>query len=403
MKDLFYRAFEDRHRGTRDQIKARLKVYLPFVLPVCAMYPDGLVLDLGCGRGEWLQLLQEHGVRGQGVDLDEGMLEACHAQGLKVEKGDALACLQALPSDSMIAVTAFHLVEHIGFDALRKLVLDALRVLKPGGLLIMETPNPENIVVATKNFHMDPSHLKPLPPELLAFLPEHAGYARVKTLRLQENPDICSHQNLSLEDVLGGASPDYAVVAQKRTLRAEPESLAISFSQSYGISMAELAQRYGQQQASQHALLAQQLAQTRHALAQTEALTAQLQLQLQQTQMETRYVAEQAASWGSQLTAVYNSRSWKITASLRWFNLQLMRLRQDGLIKRIKALFRKIFSTQQAAETTHAAVPPVESADPLQRLLVDAGMPEQQVEQLSPHTRRQLIQLQESGKTSPKD
>ena len=68
MSNIFYRAFEDRHRGSREEIKERLKVYLPFILPVSFLNANGTVLDLGCGRGEWLQLLQEHGVRGQGVD-----------------------------------------------------------------------------------------------------------------------------------------------------------------------------------------------------------------------------------------------------------------------------------------------------------------------------------------------
>jgi SAM-dependent methyltransferase len=363
MSDIFYRAFEDRHRGSREEVKARLKVYLPFVLPVSDMHAEGLVLDLGCGRGEWLQLLKEHGVRGQGIDLDEGMLEACHAQGLKAEKGDALSFLKALPSDSVIAVTAFHLVEHIGFDAIRMLVLDARRVLKPGGLLIMETPNPENIVVATKNFHMDPSHLKPLPPELLAFLPEHAGYARVKTIRLQENPSIHLQNNLSLQDVLGGASPDYAVIAQKRIFQNDPEFLRQSFSQEFGISSAQLAERYDQQQFARQELISQ-------------------------LQTETRNLAYKVDMWGSQLAAVYSSRSWKITAPLRWVNFQLMRLKQDGLVSRLRALFRKFFP----------AHPPVASNQKLQRQLANIGMTDPQLAQLTPHTKRQLLQLHEAGK-----
>lgn len=380
MNDLFYRAFEDRHRGTRDEVKARLKVYLPFMLPVASMHPDGAVLDLGCGRGEWLQLLQEHGISAQGVDLDEGMLEACHAQGFNVEKGDALGCLRAFPSESVIAVTAFHLVEHIGFDALRILVLDALRVLKPGGLLIMETPNPENIVVATKNFHMDPSHLKPLPPELLAFLPEHAGYARIKTLRLQESSGIHIQNNLSLEDVLGGASPDYAVVAQKRTRHEDADLLGECFSQEHGISTMQLAQRYGQQQVARHESLVKQV-----------AITEAMIEQLQQALTETRNAAAQAEAWGAQLVAVYGSRSWKITAPLRWVKLQLTRIRQDGLIKRLKVLARKIFKVQQRIKFNGIS----------QRRV--PGISEQQLTQLTPHTRHQLAQLDEVGKPKTKD
>jgi O-antigen chain-terminating methyltransferase len=250
----------------------------------------------------------------------------------------------------------------------------------------METPNPENIVVATKNFHMDPSHLKPLPPELLAFLPEHAGYERVKTIRLQENPGIHVQNNLSLQDVLGGASPDYAVIAQKRVLQNDPEVLKQIFSQEFGISSVQLTQRYDQQQVARTEELVSQLQIETRNLARTEELVSQLQI-------ETRNLAHKVDVWGSQLAMVYSSRSWKVTAPLRWINFQLMRLRQDGLVGRFRALLRKIYPAQ----------PPVASNQELQRQLVNTGIPDSQVAQLTPHTKRQLLQLHEAGKTSHKD
>ena len=77
MSSDFYRAFEDRYRGSRDLIKSRLRVYLPFVEPLKALYSDCIAVDLGCGRGEWLELLKEKGIGAHGVDLDDGMLSAC--------------------------------------------------------------------------------------------------------------------------------------------------------------------------------------------------------------------------------------------------------------------------------------------------------------------------------------
>ena len=98
-------------------------------------------------------------------------------------------------------------------------VAQALRVLVPGGVLILETPNPENLVVGTSSFYLDPTHERPLPWQLLSFLAEHHGFERVKTLRMQESAHLAArvarHEALSLMDVLGGASPDYAIVAQK--------------------------------------------------------------------------------------------------------------------------------------------------------------------------------------------
>lgn len=244
MSDGFYRAFEERHRGSRELIKGRLAAYLPFVEPLLEVFPVAATIDLGCGRGEWLELLAGSGFKPVGVDLDKEMLKACLERGLQVEQGDALAYLSALPDESQAVVSAFHVVEHITFDQLRTLVSEALRVLKPGGLLIMETPNPENIVVATSNFYLDPTHQRPIPSMLLSFVAEYAGFARVKTLRLQERKELVNKDDVSLHDVFAGASPDYAVVAQKH---ASDDVLALTsdvFSVDYGLSLDNLLSRW---------------------------------------------------------------------------------------------------------------------------------------------------------------
>ncbi|EGR2520268.1 class I SAM-dependent methyltransferase, partial [Vibrio cholerae] len=184
MSEKFYRAFEDKYRGSRELIKERLEVYLSFVKPLLESHQDAKAVDLGCGRGEWLELLTQQGVDVTGIDLDKGMLEACHALGLPVIEGDALKYLADLPNESQSIISSFHMVEHISFEQLGTLVSEALRVLKPGGLLIMETPNPENILVSTRNFYLDPTHVRPIPPLLLSFVTEFSGFGRVKVLRL---------------------------------------------------------------------------------------------------------------------------------------------------------------------------------------------------------------------------
>ena len=102
----FYRQFEDRFRGDRSLIKGRLKVYLDFILPLRGLQETFKALDLGCGRGEWLELLQDQGIDAIGIDLDPGMLSACKERGLNAQEGDALAALKALPSSSIGLVTA---------------------------------------------------------------------------------------------------------------------------------------------------------------------------------------------------------------------------------------------------------------------------------------------------------
>lgn len=259
MSGNFYRAFEDRYRGSRALIRERLTVYLPFLAPLAAAGP-ARALDLGCGRGEWLELLGEAGFAARGVDLDEGMLAACRELGLDVVNEDAIGALRATPAGSLAVVSAFHLVEHISFEQVQELIGEALRALCPGGLLILETPNPENLVVGTSSFYDDPSHLRPLPPKLLAFAVEFGGFARHAVLRLQEAEHLRGQARLQLFDVLGGASPDYSVVGQKA---APAEFLAPAdslFATAQGLDMHTLAQRYQQQLDESHNTAADALA-----------------------------------------------------------------------------------------------------------------------------------------------
>jgi glycosyltransferase involved in cell wall biosynthesis/SAM-dependent methyltransferase len=240
----FYRAFEDRHRGSRDLIKDRQKIYLPFIMPLQNLYASCSALDLGCGRGEWIELLTQQGFDAKGVDLDEGMLEACAKLDLPASKGDAVSALKALPDESVTVITGFHIAEHIPFTELQSLVSEALRVLQPAGVLILETPNAENIMVGANNFYLDPTHERPLPHMLLSFLVEHSGFARNTLLRLHEPEDFESTGNVTLLAVLGSASPDYAIVAQKNAPAEQLDSFSGPFSQHHGIAIDRLAQLY---------------------------------------------------------------------------------------------------------------------------------------------------------------
>ena len=243
----FYRAFEDRYRGSREMINSRLEAYLPFITPFHQVTNTPKALDLGCGRGEWLELLKNQGFDVLGVDTDDGMLAACVSRGLQVEKMDIIEKITSLDDRSMDIISSFHVVEHIPFKALQRIFTESLRVLKPGGLLILETPNPENIVVGSNSFYLDPTHKSPIPSQLLSFMAEHYDFSRIRVLGLQEAVDIRSREHISLLDVLGGVSPDYAVVAQKE---ADQPTLAVfnqAFSLPYGIELKEIAMRYDNQ------------------------------------------------------------------------------------------------------------------------------------------------------------
>jgi O-antigen chain-terminating methyltransferase len=243
----FYRAFEDRHRGSRELILERLQAYMPFLEPFLTLENGPVAIDLGCGRGEWLEMVIGAGFAARGVDLDEGMLEGCRTRGLPADLGDAVGALKARAAGSVSVISAFHLVEHIPFPALQELVSEALRVLKPGGLLILETPNAENLFVGSNGFYMDPTHERPIPHLLLSFLTEFSGFERSKLLRLQEEARLHDPAtSIDLITALGSSSPDYAIVAQKKAADSVMSLFDEPFAQTFGITPGELAARYDQ-------------------------------------------------------------------------------------------------------------------------------------------------------------
>jgi glycosyltransferase involved in cell wall biosynthesis len=294
----------------------------------------------------------ENGFEAQGVDLDDGMLAACHERGLQVARDDAISFLKGLPDSSQLIVSGFHIAEHLPFPVLHTLMQEALRVLKPGGLLILETPNPESIRVGTSSFYLDPTHEKPLPYELLSFLPEYHGFARVKVVRLQEDPELRASESASLGSVLTGVSPDYAIVAQKRAEDAVMEATGKAFDIEYGLSLESLIYRFD----GQVATFAPRLTAVETHLASCDAqfntinnniasLDAQLAAHtkgiadLLQAFSNATAAQEAQAAWFDQrisdldarlqtamacqeerhhqLAGLYNSTSWRITAPLR--------------------------------------------------------------------------------------
>jgi ubiquinone/menaquinone biosynthesis C-methylase UbiE/predicted transcriptional regulator len=218
--DSLYAAFEDAFRGTRAEIKSRHTVYLPLLRDHGIGSESMPLLDLGCGRGEWLELLSENGVEARGIDRNDEMVKRCEALGFAVTQADALPYLTGLPDGSLGAVTSFHMVEHMPFNEVMTLIDESLRVLKPGGLLVLETPNPQNIQVGAHTFYFDPTHLKPLPSAMLRFFVEARGFCDVyvaemqpysETVRFPEDGNIMAKR---LNDYFYGPQ-DYAVIGRK--------------------------------------------------------------------------------------------------------------------------------------------------------------------------------------------
>jgi len=176
--DAMYLMFEDRFRGTRSEIKGKLRIYLPYVNSAKTGNEDIAVLDVGCGRGEWLELLREAGCRARGVDINRVALQQCRERGLDAAEADVNDYLRGLNRGSLDVVTGFHIIEHLSFAKLIALFDEALAVLRPGGMIIFETPNPANILVSAYDFYRDPSHVKPLHPDTVNFIAESRGFLR---------------------------------------------------------------------------------------------------------------------------------------------------------------------------------------------------------------------------------
>jgi SAM-dependent methyltransferase len=187
MPDYF--AFQARLRGSIDEIRERQARY------VDDFREQAPVLDLGCGRGEFLRLLADEGIEARGVDIDPDMVAFCVGEGLDVEQGDGLAHLEGLPSGSLGGIFCAHVIEHLPPDRLVRLLELAADRLRPSGVLITETPNPRTLV-ALSTFFADLTHVQPVHPDTLTVLARQAGFARAEIRYTNEPPPEARLQSL---------------------------------------------------------------------------------------------------------------------------------------------------------------------------------------------------------------
>ena len=211
LSDAFYVAFQARFRGPLKLIRERLSVYIPIIMEArerTNLYPpvrtssatdlgdlpppaDG-VLDLGCGRGEWLELLAENGVPALGVEKNQFFVDMCRKKNSTVAPGDIMAFLRAAPSESVAAVTSFHVIEHLPIPCFEEMIRHVFRILRRGGVVILETPSPTNIITSSFNFWSDPTHLRPVHPDFGKLLLETTGFAPVN-LQFLNPVDASAH------------------------------------------------------------------------------------------------------------------------------------------------------------------------------------------------------------------
>jgi SAM-dependent methyltransferase len=212
-----YERFEDRFRpGT--SVRRRQAEYVEL------LRDHERVVDLGCGRGELIEMLMEKGVSAYGVEIDPDFVSLLEEKGIEVVEQDAVAHLAGLEPGEVDGIVGSHLVEHLPATAVVWLVTLAADKLAEGGVLVLETPNPESLVAGSVNFHRDITHVRPIHPDTLSFLAESAGFSKVEIRRLSPVPDderlpVPGNGKLGevvrrLNELLYGYQ-DYAVVARK--------------------------------------------------------------------------------------------------------------------------------------------------------------------------------------------
>jgi SAM-dependent methyltransferase len=201
-----YQRFEDRFRGAEGEIKGRQAEYVHILSSSLAL---GRALDIGCGRGEWLELVSAAGFEAYGIDSNPVSVNRCVEKGLKVEIGDALDHLRSLNEDSLGVVSLFQVLEHVPVNDLSALLKEVLRVLMPGGAVVAEFPNIQSLRVGAGSFWLDPTHVRPLHPLFVEFLAREVGYASIHLHYPTWDGDEVSKESAVL------SSPDVALIALK--------------------------------------------------------------------------------------------------------------------------------------------------------------------------------------------
>lgn len=203
--------FANKFRGDADKIRQHFTRYLPHFAG-CAR-----VLDIGCGRGEFLSLLREENISATGIDLHAGNIALLQQQGLDVRQEDVFAHLASAGPAAYDGIFCAQVIEHMPPAQVWQLVEACAKALRPGGVILFETPNPECLAIFATHFYLDPSHTRPVPPALLCFYLEEAGFGRLEVERfapaVNERPELAELPASIREGFFGGL--DYAVSARR--------------------------------------------------------------------------------------------------------------------------------------------------------------------------------------------
>ena len=214
MKSSTYLEFEDRFRGERNSIIKQFKNYDKLINLAIKDIDEPKMLDIGCGRGEWLQYWSNLIPNSYGIEIDHSMIEICRDFGLNIIEGDAIEAIKKIKDNTISIITIFHVIEHLEQDILSNIILECNRVLNDNGLLIIETPSIDNLTVSTKSFYLDPTHINHINPEGISFLIEKAGFSKVKYYYIHGGP-LENTDPWKLSRIFNGVGQDLLILATK--------------------------------------------------------------------------------------------------------------------------------------------------------------------------------------------
>ena len=224
LEEWKYPGFENRHRGSESEVKRQQEDYLHYFKPA-----GKKVLDLGCGRGEFIEALRGKGISAEGIDLNEQMIDICRDKGLNCRKADILDTLSQQEDGSLGGIFSSQVIEHLPPDYLSRMMELAYFKLAPSSNIVLETVNPLSLFALVQIYFLDLTHQQPVHPEALKFLLECSGFKDVEIKysgqltqeRLQELPgrdEIACILNANIDKLneLLFAPPNYAAIAQKK-------------------------------------------------------------------------------------------------------------------------------------------------------------------------------------------
>jgi len=210
-----YIEFENQFRGSRESILERLDQYRGVLTYIKEEYPRAKALDLGCGRGEWLQKCQQYELSAQGIDASSSMIKYCKKEGLNACKGNIFKIMPHLKSNCYSLITAFHIIEHLENDRITKLLYEAERLLKKNGIMIIEMPSIDNIYVSTDSFYLDETHINKIHPKLLIYKLGLHGFKSTELNYINGEPE--EKQNHLMRKLFYNVGQDVSIVACKKT------------------------------------------------------------------------------------------------------------------------------------------------------------------------------------------